>query len=139
MASDGKDVTSPLFFSNSSKLIAKASRELSRKRKVSNNRRRARLNLARVHKKALNQRHDFHLKLARRLCLEYDTICIENLNVNGMQKLWVRKISDLALSDFVSILKYEANKFGTVEYFERRVGATTFDTVRPKFLDKYCL
>ena len=73
-----------------------------------------RLHLARLHKKAANQRHDFHFKLARRLCLEYETICIENLNVKAMQKLWGRKISDLAFSDFVRILKYEASKFGTL-------------------------
>ena len=113
-ASDGNDVTSPLFFAKNSKLIAQVSRELSRKRKASNNRRRARLKLARLHKKATNQRHDFHFKLARRLCLEYDTICIEDLNVKAMQRLYGKKISDLAFSDFVQILKYEATKFGTL-------------------------
>lgn len=113
-ASDGCDITSPLFFSNSSKLIAKASRELSRKRKGSNNRQRARLKLARFHKKAANQRHDFHFKLARKLCFKYDTICIEDLNVAAMKKLYGKKISDLAFSDFVRILKYEASKFGTL-------------------------
>ena len=50
-ASDGRDVISPLFFTNNSKLISKASRELSRKRKGSNNQRRARLKLARLYKK----------------------------------------------------------------------------------------
>lgn len=113
-ASDGCDVTSPLFFAQNAKSIAKASRELSRKRKGLNNRRRTRLKLARLHKKAANKRHDFHFKLARRLCLEYDTICIEDLNVKAMQRLYGRKISDLAFSDFVRILKYEASKFGTV-------------------------
>ncbi|MBR2519951.1 MAG: transposase [Selenomonadaceae bacterium] len=113
-ASDGKDVTSPLFFAKNSKALAQASRELSRKSKGSNNRRRARLKLARLHKKAANQRHDFHFKLARRLCVEYDTICIEDLNVKAMQRLYGKKISDLAFSDFVRILKYEASKFGTL-------------------------
>ena len=112
-ASDGRDVTSPLFFAANAKLIAKASRELSRKLKDSNNRRRARLHLARLHKKASNQRHDFHFKLARRLSLEYDTICIEDLNVKAMQRLYGRKIGDLGFGDFVNILKYEAGKFGT--------------------------
>ena len=42
-ASDGKDVISPLFFADNAELIAKASRDLSRKSKGSNNRRRARL------------------------------------------------------------------------------------------------
>ena len=113
-ASDGKDVISPLFFAKNVKLIAKASRELSRKTKGSSNRLRARLKLARLHKKAANQRHYFHFKLAQRLCLEYDTICVEDLNVKAMQRLYGKKISDLAFSDFVRILKYEASKFGTL-------------------------
>ncbi|MBR3746427.1 MAG: transposase [Selenomonadaceae bacterium] len=113
-APDGCDITSPLFFEKNSKLIVKASRELSRKRKGSNNRQRARLKLARFHKKAANQRHDFHFKLARKLCLEYDTICIEDLNVAAIKKLYGKKISDSAFSDFVRILKYAASKFGTL-------------------------
>lgn len=113
-ASDGKDVISPLFFAENSVAIRRACRNLSRKLKGSNNRRRARLKLARLYEKTANQRHDFHFKLARRLCLEYDTICIENLNVKGMQRFWGKKISDLAFSDFVKILKYEASKFGTI-------------------------
>ena len=111
---DGKDVISPLFFAKNSVAIRLACRNLSSKRNGSNNRRRAELKLARLYKKTANQRHDFHFKLARRLCLEYDTICIEDLNVKGMQRLYGRKIGDLAFSDFVKILKYEASKFGTL-------------------------
>lgn len=36
------------------------------------------------------------------------------MNVKGMQRLYGRKIGDLGFSDFVKILKYEADKFGTV-------------------------
>ena len=46
--------------------------------------------------------------------LKYDTICIEDLNVAAMKKLYGKKISDLAFSDFVRILKYEASKFDTL-------------------------
>ena len=111
-ASDGNDISSPLFFARNSKLIANACRNLSRKIKDSKNRRKARLKLARLYKKTYNRRHDFHFKLARQLCLKYETICIEDLNVKGMQRLYGRKISDLAFSEFVNILKYEATKFG---------------------------
>jgi putative transposase len=111
-ASDGKDIESQLFFARNSKLIANACRNLSRKVKGSNNSRKSRLNLARLYKKTYNQRHDFHFKLARLLCLKYETICIEDLNLKGMQRLYGRKISDLAFSEFVAILKYEATKFG---------------------------
>ena len=91
-ASNGLDIESPLFFANNSRLIKRAARVLSRKVKGSNNRQRARLNLARLYKKSANQRHDFHFKLARQLCLNYEMICIEDLNVKAMQRLYGRKI-----------------------------------------------
>ena len=110
-ASDGKDIISPLFFAKNSALIRQACKNLSRKKKGSNNRRKAVLNLARLYRKTFNQRHDFQFKLARQLCLEYETICIEDLNLKGMQKLYGRKIGDLAFSEFVNILKYTASNF----------------------------
>lgn len=111
-ASDGNDIISPMFFEQNSTAIKRACKNLSRKKEGSKNREKARLNLARVYRKSANQRHDFHFKLARRLCMEYETICIEDLNVKGMQRLYGKKIGDLAFSEFVAILKYEASKFG---------------------------
>ena len=111
-ASNGKIISSPLFFEKNSKLLAKACKNLTHKKKGSNNRQKAKLALARLYKKIFNQRHDFHFKLARQLCLEYEEICIEDLNIKSMQKLHGRKISDLAFHSFVNILKYEATKFG---------------------------
>ena len=111
-ASDGKDIISPLFFAQNSAAIKQAHKNLSCKKKGSNNRRKSVLKLARLYRKTFNQRHDFHFKLARQLCLEYETICIEDLNVKGMQRLYGKKIGDLAFSEFVNILKYEASKFG---------------------------
>ena len=110
--SDGKDIISPLFFAQNSIAIKNACKNLSRKKKGSNNRRKAVLNLVRLYRKTFNQRHNFHFKLARQLCLKYETICIEDLNLKGMQKLYGRKIGDLAFSEFVNILKYTASKFG---------------------------
>ena len=46
------------------------------KKRGSNNRRRAREDLARLHLHVANQRKDWQFKLARRLCETYDTICI---------------------------------------------------------------
>ena len=39
---------------------------------------------------------------------KYSVICIEDLNLDGMKRIWVRKVSDLAYSEFVKILEYEA-------------------------------
>lgn len=112
-ASDGQDIESPLFFAKNSKLIIKKNRNLSRKQEKSHNHKKARLELARAHKKTVNQRKDFHFKTARQICEEYAVVCLEDLNLMGMKKLYGRKVSDLGFYSFVQKLKYEATKFGT--------------------------
>jgi putative transposase len=47
--------------------------------------------------------------LANYLAKKYEYIAIENLNIKAMQKLWDRKISDLAFSEFINILEYKTN------------------------------
>ena len=110
-SSDGNYIESPLFFKKSSSVIKKFNKNLSRKKSCSHHKR-ARLELARAYKKIYNQRRDFHYKTALKLCREYDVICLETLNLKGMQKLWGRKINDLGFYSFVQILKYEALKNG---------------------------
>ncbi len=113
-ASDYKDIVAPEFFKANAVAIKKANRELSRKKKNSNHRKSAKLALARLHKKVADQRKDFHFKLANKICGEYALICIEDLNIKAMQKLWGRKISDYGFSDFVKILEYQAKKLGSI-------------------------
>ena len=112
-SSDGHHIESPLFFKKSSGIIKKFSKKLSRKESKSH-RERSRLELARAYKKIYNQRRDFHYKTALNLCREYGVICLETLNLKGMQRLWGRKISDLGFYSFVQILKYEALKNGVI-------------------------
>ena len=112
-ASDGKDRTSPLFFKQKAAAIRRAGKALARKKQGSNHRKRARLALARLHKKTANERKDFHFKLANSICGEYALVCIEDLNLKGMQKRWGRKISDYGFAEFVKILEYQASKTGT--------------------------
>ena len=112
-ASDGNDKEAPLFFKQNAVAIRKAGKRLSKKQKGSNHRKRARLALARLYKKVANQRKDFHFKLAHEICKEYALVCIEDLNLKGMQKRWGRKVSDLGFSAFVEILTYQAKKMGT--------------------------
>ncbi|MBQ6736974.1 MAG: transposase [Synergistaceae bacterium] len=112
-ASDRKDIESPLFFVKNSKLIKKKNKNLSRKKEKSNNRKKARIELARAYKKTANQRKDFHFKTALKICEEYAVVCLEDLNLEEMKKLYGRKVSDLGFYSFVQKLKYEAIKFGT--------------------------
>jgi putative transposase len=108
-ASNGEDVESPLFFKQRLNDIRKANRSLSRKKRGSNNRHKARLNLARLHKKLADQRKDFQFKLANRMTDEYDVMVFETLNMKAMQRLWGRKVSDLGFASFLNILKYLAS------------------------------
>ena len=83
---------------------------LSRKVKGSNNWWRAVRQLARLYRKITNQRKDWHWKLATDLCERFDTIVTETLNLEGMKRLWGRKVSDLAFGQFVEILKFKCFK-----------------------------
>ena len=110
--SNGYDIDSPEFFKRSLNAIKRANRVHSRTKKKSKNRERARLDLARKHRKIANQRADFHWKLAHQLTDEYDEIRLEDLNLQGMKRLWGRKVSDLGFADFVKKLVYIADKKG---------------------------
>ncbi len=110
--SNGHDIESPQFFKRSINAIKRANRNHLRTKKRSKNRERARLDLARKHRKIGNQREDFHWKLAHELTDLYDEIRLEDLNLTGMKALWGRKVSDLGFADFVKKLVYIASKKG---------------------------
>ncbi len=111
---DGSVEKAPLFFKTSSKEVKQANRFLSPKKKGSNNRRKAVMRLFKTHQKIANRRRDYHHKLSSRLTRELDYLFIEDLNIKGMQQRWGRKISDLGFSEFVSILKHQAQKNGCI-------------------------
>jgi putative transposase len=108
--SDGSKIESPQFLKQSLNAIKKASRQHSKKRKGSANRERTRLNLVRKHEDVVNRRSDWFWKLAHELANQFDVLCFETLNLKGMQRLWGRKISDLAFGEFLSILQWVAKK-----------------------------
>jgi putative transposase len=110
--SDGSKIESPQFLKQSLNAIKKASRQHSKKRKGSANRERARKNLVRKHEDVVNRRSDWFWKLAHDLTNQFDVLCFETLNLKGMQRLWGRKISDLAFGEFLQILQWVATKKG---------------------------
>ena len=116
-SSDLKDVESPLFFKETLKKIQKASKSLSKKKKGSGNRKRAKENLARLHRKIRNQRNDFQWKLANQIADQYDYIFFEDLNIKGMQMLWGKKINDLSFASFVEKMKQIALKKDKMVHF----------------------
>ena len=86
--SDGTRHESPLFYKRNARALKRAHRNLSRKVKGSNNRHRARIELARVYRTVANRRENDHWQLANALCKTYDTLCFETLNLDGMKRLW---------------------------------------------------
>ena len=110
--SDGTVHDSPLFFKRNRRLVSQANRNLSRKEKHSNNRARARIALAKVHRRVAWQRENHHWQLANELVKKYDVLCFETLNMQGMQKLWGRKVSDLGFGEFLQKLQWVAQKHG---------------------------
>lgn len=112
--SDGTEMHSPLFYEQMSKKLRKANQRLSKAKKGSNNRKRRRLELARLYQKLSDQRTDHHWKLAQQLCAQHKFLSFETLNLAGMKKLFGKKVSDLSFGNFLTILKQVALKYGTV-------------------------
>ena len=108
-SSDYNDITSPLYLLNNINKLRKLSRNLSKKKKGSNNANRARLRLARLHKKISNQRNDFIHKTTLNIIQNYDYIYFEDLNLKTLQKRFGRKINDLGFNNFLTILEQKAN------------------------------
>ena len=108
--SNSEKIQSPEPLKQSLTELRKLNKSLSRKVKGSNRWWRCVRQLARLYRKIANQRRDFHWKLATDLCGRFDTIVTETLNLDGMKRLWGRKVSDLAFYDFVEILRYKCQK-----------------------------
>ena len=87
-----------------------AHRRVSRRRKGSERRRKARVLLAKAHLKVRRARLDFCHKVARGLVNRFDTIAVERLNIKGMVKNrhLAKSISDAGWGQFVSILTQKA-------------------------------
>lgn len=112
--SDGSEYSNPLFLKQHLSEIRQKSRNLSKCKKGSNNRKKKRIELARLHEDLHNKREDYQFKLAHELCKKYDYIFIEDLRLTGMTKMWGRKMNDLAHAAFIDKLEYVASKYGVV-------------------------
>jgi putative transposase len=89
-------------------------RQLSKKKKGSNNRKKARLQLALQYEKAENRKQDFQHKLSDKLCKENELIAIEDLNIKGMVKnhCLAKSISNQSWYSFITKLEYKSKRYG---------------------------
>ncbi|MGB1286072.1 MAG: RNA-guided endonuclease InsQ/TnpB family protein [Aggregatilineales bacterium] len=121
----GADYHHPEFLKSNLPRIRALNRSLARKKKGSRNRRKTRHLLARAHHRIEDKRRDFHYKQAHQLCKQYDVLVFEDLNIDGMKRLWGHKVSDLAFSQFIEIMKWVALKEGKTVIVIDRFEATT--------------
>jgi putative transposase len=84
--SDGTFIESPRYYRKAQKKLEKLQQALSRKKRGSHRRDRARKAVAKVHRKIANQRRDFHHKQAKRLVSEQQTIEFEKLAITTISK-----------------------------------------------------
>lgn len=107
-------IENPQYFRGAEKDLKKAQRRVSRRVKGSKGRMKAARWLAKKHLKVKRQRRDFHFKEAGKLVAEYQSIKVEDLNIQGMVRNHhlAKSISDAGWAQFIMILTFKAEEAG---------------------------
>lgn len=111
--SSGEVVDNSRFAERLQNKLRIAQRKVSRRKKGSNRRRKAVLELQKIHQKIFNQRNDFQHKLSTKVISGNDLIAIEKLNHKGLGKGFLAKqVSDASWASFFDKLRYKAENAG---------------------------
>jgi len=116
--SDGIVIENPRFYEHSLDRIRKLHQSIARKKRLSQNWKKAKGKLEKAYDHITNQKNDFLHKLSRRYVDTYATICVEDLNIkdlkeNGKSRGLRRNIHSASWGRFFSYLSYKAESAGT--------------------------
>ncbi len=111
--SDGEKVAAPKLFRQLESKLRRAHRSLSRKKKGSKRRLKAKKRLARIYLKIADQRSDFTHRISKRIVKSFDLIVVEDLNIKAMRKgRFSKSIADAGWGQFLCQLSYKAERAG---------------------------
>jgi putative transposase len=115
VTSDGQEFEAPKPLKSKLCKLKRLQRQQARKVKGSANRKKSQLKVAKCHRKVRRIRLDWIHKITTKLCRENQTICIEDLNVNGMLKnrCLARAISDIGFGEIRRQLEYKTKLYGS--------------------------
>lgn len=109
--SDGSEVDNPRYLKSNLSRLKCLQRRASRKKKGSANRKKANKKIAIVNERVANMRKDFLHKFSDAITKQYDTVCVEDLNVKGMigNHNLAQSITDVGWALAVQFLKYKTD------------------------------
>ena len=124
--SNGETIEPPKFLRASEEKIKIRQRQVSKKKKGSNNRRKCVEKLAKAHRKVERQRNDFLHKLSRDLSQKADVVVFENLNIQNMQKSHhlAKSIGDAGWGKLIQYTAYKVEETGRSVHFVNPNGTT---------------
>lgn len=107
--SSGEVVKNPGILKKNLQKLRIEQKKLSRKKKGSNNRKKAVKRVARLHTRVKNSRKDFLHKLSTNFVKNHDVVAVEDLHVSGMIKNrhLARSIADVGWNTFQTFLRYK--------------------------------
>ncbi len=111
--SDGSEIHNPRFVAHHAERIAKAQRNLARKKRGSKNRLKAKEQARRAYQRMADARKNFTHHVSKELVARYDLIVHEDLKIANMAKgSFAKSILDAAWGQLLFQLAYKAEKAG---------------------------